>query len=216
MNINQAQINMLKQQLRTWHVPSDTVLSVIAKTPRNLFVPNSFEHLAFTDIRIPLSHQQFMLTPREEAWILDALALEPFHHVLEIGTGSGYFTALLAQMALKVDTIDIFPDFIKEAEYKLNSLDVRNVHFATADALSLETTTTYDAVVITGSLPFLPNRFRSMVTRGGRLLAIVGVAPVMTVLQLNYTHDRNWQEVKLFETVVAPLIHAPSDRLFRF
>lgn len=211
-----AQVNMIKNQLRTWHLPSDAVLEVAAEVPRSFFVPKSFESLAFTDIRIPLAHQQFMLTPKEEIWMLDALSLEPTDHVLEIGTGSGYFTALLSKMALYVDSIDIFPDFIEEARRKLDSLNIRNVALLTQDALSLETTIAYNAVVFTGSLPFLANRFRTMVVKGGCLLAILGTSPVMTAMRLEYTQDRTWWETRLFETMVEPLIHAPSGTPFKF
>lgn len=216
MNISLAQLNMIKQQLRTWHVPSDTVLEVAAKVPRHLFVPKPFENLAFTDIRIPLGHEQFMLTPKEEIWMLDALSILPSHRILEIGTGSGYFTALLAQMALHVDSIDIFADFSEEAQRKLNNLAIKNVSLTTGDALSLATTTSYDAVVLTGSLPFLLNRFRTLIAKGGHLIAILGVFPVMTVTRLDYSVDRNWQETRLFETMTEPLIHAPSGTPFRF
>ena len=99
MNIDIAQSNMVKQQLRTGAVLKSNILGLYQSLPRDSFVPRTYKQFAYSDYKIPLQHQQKMLTPLEEATILQALNLNGTERVLEVGTGSGYFTALLSQCA---------------------------------------------------------------------------------------------------------------------
>lgn len=217
MNTEEARTNMIKQQIHTWDVLDTEILDLIKNTPRELFVPPLYKELAFADINIPLDHGQAMLTPKEEARILQALKLKPQERVLEIGTGSGYFTALLAKQAKSVTSVDIFPEFTQQAAAKLFSLNIKNVELNTADAAQGYTQgAPYDAIVITGSLAYLPDVFRNSINLGGRIFTIIGQAPAMEAILLMYNSKKQWQNDMLFETVVAPLIHAKQPSQFVF
>lgn len=217
MDIEQARRNMITQQVRTWGVLDQAVLDVMANTPRELFVPNIYRNLAFADITIPLGHEQIMFMPMEEARLLQALAVQSSDVVLEIGTGSGYLTALLAKLSKYVYSVDIFPDFCTEARLKLAAQKINNVKIANSDAaLGWDEQMPYDVIVITGALPFLPEQFRKNLKPGGRIFAILGNTPAMEATLLTYTLRGDWLEDMLFETVVPPLLNAPELVSFKF
>lgn len=217
MDIEQARRNMITQQVRTWGVLDQAVLDVMANTPREMFVPAIYQNLAFADAIVPLGHGQIMFMPMEEARLLQALAIQPTDKILEIGTGSGYLTALLAKLAKYVYSVDIFPDFCAEAQLKLSSQNISNVKIINSDAaLGWDEETPYDVIVISGALPFLPDQFRKNLKPGGRIFAILGHTPAMEATILTYTQGGDWQEDMLFETVVPPLLNAPELLPFKF
>lgn len=217
MNIEQARTNMITQQLRTWEVLDDAVLQVVKTTPREDFVPAPYQALAFADMNIPLAHDQVMLTPKEEARLLQALNLQGTETALEIGTGSGYMTALLACLAKRVYSLDIFPDFTQQAQVKLATHNINNVTLLTADASrGWEQQGPYDAIILTGALPFLPESFRNSLKPGGRLIAILGVAPAMEATLIKRSERSTWSEEKIFETVIPALINAVQPSVFVF
>ncbi len=217
MDIEQARTNMIKQQCRAWGVLDPNILALFKRVPREDFVPKRYQHLAFTDMAIPLGHGQSMLPPKEEARILDALKITHSERVLEIGTGSGYLTALLAHQAKHVDSVDLFEDFVELAAQKLQSHNIHNVELQTADALAgYKKNTHYDVIVITGSLPVLPKNFLTQLNNGGRLFAFLGKAPAMQTTMVTKTGETHIKTKVLFETVVAPLINAHATNEFVF
>lgn len=217
MNFEQARTQMIKQQIRAWDVLDQNILDLIAQTPREEFVPPEYRYLAFADTNIPIGNGQVMLTPKEEARILQALKIRPHETVLEIGTGSGYFTALLAKQAKNVVSIDIFPEFIEQATQKLKSHNLHNIEFHQRDAAQgYNNGTTFDVIVISGSLINLPIAFSNALSTKGRLFAIVGQAPAMEALLLTRKNKEQWHFEMLFETVVPPLIHAKQPNQFIF
>ncbi len=217
MNFDIARTQMIKQQIRAWNVLDSHILDLIETTPREDFVPSAYRSLAFADTTIPLGHDQIMLTPKEEARILQALQIQSHERVLEIGTGSGYFTALLAKQAKSVISLDIFPDFISQATQKLNTLRFTNIDLRVADAaLGYDRDGAYDVIVITGSLSYIPDVYRNSLNAKGRLFAIVGQQPAMEALLMTKTVDSHWHSQFLFETMVPPLINAKQPNPFTF
>lgn len=217
MNLEQARINMLKQQIRAWGVLDDTILKLLQTTPREEFVPTDYRKLAFADMNIPLGHGELMLCPKEEARLLQALAVTLNDTVLHIGTGSGYVTALLAQQAKYVYSIDIHADFTAKAKTKLAQLNINNVALHTADAAKgWQIESSYEVIAITGSLPILPEIFKTSLAVGGRLFAIIGQAPVMEALLVTRMTAQEWQIQKLFETLIPPLHNAIPSETFVF
>jgi protein-L-isoaspartate(D-aspartate) O-methyltransferase len=217
MDITEARTNMIKQQFRTWEVLNSDILSLFEKMPREEFVPRCYQHLAFADTPLPLEHGQAMLTPKEEARILDALQIKHHERVLEIGTGSGYFTALLAIQAKHVDSVDIFEDFIVTALQKLQAHHIHNVDLQVGDAsLGYKKNTHYDVIIITGSLSQIPKSFLSQLNKNGRLFAFVGKSPAMRATLMTKKEESHVDTQVLFETVVTPLIniHSPSEFVF--
>jgi protein-L-isoaspartate(D-aspartate) O-methyltransferase len=217
MDIEQARYNMVEQQIRPWDVLNQEVLDLLFKVRREDFVPEAHRALAFVDMEIPLGHGQAMWTPKLEARVLQELAIRPTDRVLEIGTGSGYLTALLAVEAAEVVTVDIHADFSRAAAEKFRAHGFTNIVLHTADAAhGWPDGAGFDVIVLTGSTPLLADAFRQQLRVGGRLFAITGVAPVMQAQLFTCTAPGAFRSVTLFETCVAPLVNAPHPSAFTF
>ena len=214
MNVEAARAQMLGQQLRAWNVLDQRVLDVVRQVRREHFVPEAYRDLAFADSEIPLAHGQRMMTPSVEGRLLQALDLDPADTVLELGTGSGFVTACLAALAGRVVSVDIFPEFTAQAAGKLQRDNIRNVELRTADGLALDADEQFDAVVVTGSVPELDDRFAGLLRPGGRLFVVMGREPVMDALLITVNRDGESSRESLFETVVAPLVNAERPEPF--
>jgi protein-L-isoaspartate(D-aspartate) O-methyltransferase len=214
MNFEVARAQMLGQQIRAWEVLDDRVLRALEQTPRERFVPEEYRDLAFADTEIPLAHSQWMLAPKIEGRLLQALQVEPIDEVLEVGTGTGFLTAALARLARHVVSVDIFPDFIDAARTKLAAENLSNVELRTADALSLDLARRFDAVAVTASVPVLDDYFVRMLRPLGRLFIVVGRAPVMDARLITLSASGDSTSESLFETVLTPLVNAECPEPF--
>jgi protein-L-isoaspartate(D-aspartate) O-methyltransferase len=216
-NNEQARYNMIEQQIRPAEVLDQRVLDVIAATPREDFVPGQYARLAFADVKIPLNHDQVMMTPILEARMLQALNIKPSDKILEIGTGSGYLTACLARLGNHVYSVDIYADFVESAKEKLKKHGIKNVDIEVGDAShGWDAHGPYDVITITGSLPVLPESFKSNLSIGGRLCAIVGDSPAMECLLITRVGESEWNQEGVMETVLPPLVNAPQPQRFVF
>ncbi len=217
MDLKQARYNMIEQQIRPWDVLDQNVLDLFDKIPREDFVPETYRRLAYADIAIPIGHGQVMMHPKVEGRMIQALSLHPTDKVLEIGTGSGFVTALLASMAHHVYSVEIFPDLQQQAGQRLASHDIENVTLEEGNgAMGWDRHGLYDVIAVTGSLPELPESFQSSLNRGGRLFAIVGQAPVMEAVLITRVGDQEFSHEVLFETDMIPLVEAPKPADFVF
>lgn len=218
MNTEKARFNMVEQQVRTWDVLDSRVLDLLSAVPREQFVAPAYSSMAFADVRIPLGHQQEMMCPREEGRVLQALAVRPDETVLEIGTGSGYLTALLANQARHVYSVDIHPDFVTTASARLQALQLgHKVTLEVGDAAAgWDHYGPYDVIAVTGSLEHVAEALKRNLKIGGRMFVIVGKAPAMTAKCLTRRTENDWIEENLFETVVPRLINAPQASAFTF
>jgi protein-L-isoaspartate(D-aspartate) O-methyltransferase len=214
MNLEEARTQMLGQQIRAWEVLDDRVLDVLREIPREAFVPESQPELAFADLEIPLAHDQYMMTPKMEGRLMQALAIEPTDSVLEIGTGSGFLTACLARLAKTVVSVDIYEDFSQDAKGKVGNLDISNVEFRTEDALQMGHQEKFDAIAVTGSVPEPDEHFVRMLRPGGRLFIIVGREPAMEAQVVTMHPGGEIERESLFESVVAPLVNAERPEPF--
>jgi len=215
MDIEQARFNMIEQQIRPWEVFDQTVLDLMSQTPREKFVPEEYQHLAFSDTNIPVGHDQVMMSPKLEARMLQALNIESHERVLEIGTGSGYITALLTQLAGSVTTEEIYADLSVQAAKRLQNMSLDNVEFVVTDSLKKrQFFNRYDVIVVTGSLPTFDPIFQEQLEIGGGLFMIVGESPVMEALLITRTAEREWDRLSLFETDLPALIGAPIINKF--
>ncbi len=217
MNLEQARFNMIEQQIRTWEVLDDKILALLDKVPREDFVPPEYRSLAYADTEIPIGHGQKMMPPKLEARILQALEIQEDDDILEIGTGSGYLTALLARLGKHVYSVDLFPEFTADAQRKLDRADIRHVTLETGNAATgWPKHAPYDVIVPTGSYPLFPEELPRELKRGGRMVVIVGEAPVMEAILVQRTTDDAISKESLFETEVAPLLHVPRPQRFVF
>ena len=215
-NMERARFNMVEQQIRPWDVLDGNVLDLIKKVKREQFVPVDQQSLAFMDVEIPLGHGVKMWPPRVEARALQSLKLKPTDRVLEVGTGSGYLTALMSRMAAHVTSVELVPELSARAARSLASHHFDNVTLEVGDASRGWGNEKYDAIVLTGSVPLPPQSFYDMLKVGGRLFAIVGDAPAMHALQVTCVAPGVFETTTLFETCVEPLSNAPQPERFVF
>jgi len=211
MNFEQARLNMITQQIRPWNVLNEGVLEACNQVPREAFVPQQYRSLAFVDMQLPLGHGQVMMSPRLEARLLQALELQAGDKVLEIGTGSGFMTALLASLSKTVCSLEIFQDLTHAAEQKLFQQGVQNAEVVCGDgAAGWPGSAPYDAILVTASLVEIPSAFKEQLRPGGRLVVIVGEDPIMEARCLRRLNDSDWSESRLVDTSIPPLLDATA------
>jgi protein-L-isoaspartate(D-aspartate) O-methyltransferase len=217
MDLEQARTNMVEQQIRTWEVLDQDVLDLLYVVPREEFVPTKQRALAFSDMQLPIGESERMWEPKLEARVLQELELHRTDRVLEVGTGSGYLTALLAHRAAHVFSVEIRPTLAAFGRRNLERHGTANVTLEVADAArGWPGHAPYQVIVLTGSTPVLPRAFYEQLDVGGRLFAVVGELPVMTARLVTCTGPGAFHTVDLFETVVAPLVNAEQPPRFRF
>ena len=216
MDIEQARYNMVEQQIRTWDVLDPNVLDLLFTVRREDYVPPEYRSLAFADLEIPLPGGARMWQPKLEARVLQSLNLRRGDSVLVVGTGSGYFAALLAASGADVTSVEIDPALSASARAKLARHGFSHVRLEVGDAAQGWGNEFYDVIVLTGSTPLLPERFPAQLKPNGRVFAIVGEAPAMTARLVAWTSPGSRVTTDLFETVVAPLKNAATPSRFRF
>ena len=215
MNIDYARLQMVNQQVRGWNGYDEDVLGMLKELPREHFVPDGFESLAFADIAIPLGYGEHMMTPTLEGRLLQALGFSGNENVLEIGTGSGFMTACLASLGAHVTSIDIHEDFVEGASRRLESAGIENVTLSPMDATRSLPDGSFDAIAVTGSVQTLDPRFVEALAPRGKLFVVVGDGPAMEARLIERTDD-NVETIGLFETDLAPLIHGALPPQFAF
>jgi len=217
MNFEQARTNMVEQQIRTWEVLDQAVLDLLYAVPREDFVPPPYRALAFADMEIPIGEGEKMMAPKIEARIVQALAPHKTERVLEVGTGSGYLTALLAHRAAHVHSVEIRPALAAFGRDNLARHGADNVTLETGDAArGWPTRAPYDVIVLTGSTPALPKVLLDQLAPGGRLFAVIGELPVMVARLVTCSAPGAFRSVELFDTVLAPLVNAEQPPRFIF
>ena len=217
MDLEQTRLNMIAQQIRTWNVLDDNVLDLLYKVKREEFVPAANRAMAFVDMEIPLGYGQVMLAPKMEARILQELHIKKIDKILEVGSGSGYMTALLAEQGAHVYSVEIIPELKQMAEENLKAHGITNVTIEQGDAArGWSKHAPYDVIVLTASTPVLPDAFQNSLNPGGRLFAIVGEDPVMEALLITCTAPGEFITTQLFETSTPPLINALQPSKFTF
>ena len=212
-----ARFNMIEQQVRTWEVLDPVVLALLNEIPRENFIAPEYQGLAFADIEIPIGLNQQMLSPKLEGRILQALSVQKNHHVLHIGTGSGYMTALLASLAKHVTSVDIHAELSEKAAKNLTQNHIQNVTLLVADAaLGLIENAPFDLIVYTASSPIEPAGVRNQLAIGGALFIVLGTAPAMQATLIQRLSETSFRQDVLFETFVPELVNAPQAKAFEF
>ena len=221
MNIETARFNMIEQQIRPWEVLDGQVLSLLSHVKRENFVPMAHKALAFADMEIPLqgggSQGQCMLTPKVEARLLQDAAIQRTDKVLEIGTGSGYMAALLAQQAASVLSFEIDAQIAQSARNHLQNAGISNVEVRHADgSQGAPADGPFDVILLSGSVPEVPQHLLKQLKMGGRLLAIVGEDPVMRASVTTRKGEQQWQTSEPWDTVAPRLQGFPEHNRFSF
>ncbi len=217
MDYEQARFNMVEQQIRPWDVLDPKVLDLLHKAKREDYVPQVYRSLAFVDMEIPLGEGELMWAPKIEARALQALQLNSLDRVLEVGTGSGYFTALLAHQASVVVSVEIRADLKNEAERKFKAHGLTNIQSRLGDAAQDWTDDGgFNVIVLTGSSPLMPSAYLKRLAPGGRLFAIIGEGDAMEATLVTCIAPAAFRTDRLFETSVLPLKNALTPERFVF
>lgn len=222
MNVEQARTNMIEQQIRPWDVLDQSVLDLLYAVRREEFVPPQLRALAFVDTELPLRIDgvdtgEVMMAPKVEARLLQELGIQGHESVLEVGTGSGYMAALAAHRAHSVLSIEIDRRLGAFGRANLERAGLRNVQVELGDgALGWSERAPYDVIIISGSLPVMPDALLAQLKVGGRMAAIVGEAPAMTAQIVTRVSDAAYDTLSLFETCLKPLRNVWRPDPFRF
>lgn len=203
MDIKQARKNVIEQQIRPWGGLNIRANQALIDIPRENFVPEEYQNLVFADMEIPLNNSEKMLSPKIEGRILDSLDLKGHEDVLEIGTGSGYFTAVLASLAKSVKSIEIHKELIDAAKEKIDVLNISNVEFVNEDALNLNLgNDKFDTIVVGCALPVISEDLKRALKISGKLFIVVGSKNQMHATLVERIDGDKWKSKSLFETYI--------------
>jgi len=201
MDIKQARKNVIEQQIRPWGGLNVRANQALSDIPRENFVPEEYLSLVFADIEVPLVDGAKMFSPKIEGRILDSLDIQGHETVLEIGTGSGYFTSVLAKLSQSVVTIELDEQLSESAQNKIKELTLNNITFINDDALAYNfDNEQYDTIVIGCALPNKNENFFRLLKPGGKLFMVVGAINQMQSTLIHRTNENEWQSKSLFET----------------
>ena len=217
LNVEQARFNMIEQQIRPCDISDERVLDLLKHIRREHFVPSDMKQMSFVDMEVPLGYGETMWRPELEARVLQEMSLSSNDVVLEVGTGSGYLTALLSALAGHVTSVEIVPQLNAVASQNLAAVRRDNITLEVGDAShGWGGDAKYDAIILTGSTPVLPEEFQNRLNVGGRLFAIVGDAPLMHAKLITCIAPNTFETNNILETCVAPLQHAQQPIRFKF
>ena len=215
-NMEKARFNMAEQQIRPWEVTDSSVLEVLQTVPRENFVPQAYKGLAFADTQIPIGEGQYMMEPRIEARMLQALAIKPSDQILEIGTGSGFITACMAKLGNHVVSYEIRESLTEQAKENIALAGINNVTLHTGDILTdLPANESFDVIAVTGSLTEHAG-LQQLLSPGGRMFVVSGRSPVMEALLITRDAENQFEQIALFETELQALEGLPVENRFVF
>jgi len=216
MDILQARNNTIEQQVRPWGGLNNEANEALKQIHREDFVPKKYKKLAFADIEIPLGSNANMLSPKLEGRILDTVNIQKDDDVLQIGTGSGYLTAVISKLAKSVTTIEIDKELCDLAEQRIQSLNISNVKFENADFINWGATNFFDVVIIEASVPKISNSYLHLLKIKGRAFIVEGEGSTMSAKIITRTSEDTWENKSLFETNLRPLIGSQLPKKFEF
>ena len=170
-----ARRRMVEDQLRGRDIVDRRVLDAMERVPRELFVPEGERHRAYADAALPIGHGQTISQPYMVARIAEALGLNGSEKVLDVGSGSGYQAAVLAELADEVHTIERIPELVAQAQGNLEAAGYHNVHVHLGDGtLGLPDEAPFTAIAVAAAAPLMPERLYEQLEARGRLAVPVG------------------------------------------
>lgn len=202
-----ARANMVETQLKARDISDKSVLEVMGRVPRHLFVPPSQTEQAYTDHALPIDEGQTISQPYVVALMTQALNLSDSDRVLEIGTGSGYQAAVLAEICSEVYTMEIRESLAKDAEDRLRSMGYDNVHVRWADGyFGWEESAPFDAIIITCAVNHIPQNLLKQLKDGGRLILPLGSTAYYQTLTLIRKSSEEYSVTYITSVRFVPMI----------
>ncbi|WP_338521763.1 protein-L-isoaspartate O-methyltransferase family protein [Candidatus Legionella polyplacis] len=214
--MNKERNNMLKKQLYYGYITNKKILDIFNNIPRHIFVQNKFKTFSYSDMRIPINYGQYMLTPLEEAIILQSLFLKGNEKILEIGTGTGFFTAILSKLSKKIISIDYYEEFIKTAENKLKALSIRNIQLIKKDFNTYKCNNKYlfDILICTAAIDKIKIPYLLKFLSNGKLFTILKNKLTMKGILFIIQNNKIIKQNILFETITTPIIDHSNKKIF--
>lgn len=216
MNSELARTQMVEQQVRTWDVLDPDVLRTMETVQREAFAPESYRKVAYGDFEIPIGDGEYMLAPKVEGRLLQALEIQPEDRILEVGTGTGYLTACLATLGGHVTSIERLGRLVEVARGNLERAGIGNLSVTEADARAGLPDERFDVVAVSGSVAREDERFRHRLAEGGRMFIVTGTGPIMQAWLVRRGKHDNFRRESLFETVLKPLRGFEAEPEFQF
>ncbi len=221
IDLAQARFNMIEQQVRPWEVLDAAVLALLDSVPRDSFVADAHQALAYADMELPLGAGQVMLAPRVQARLVQDLAVQPTDKVLEIGTGSGYTTALLARLAQRVVSLEIDEALASQARENLQRAGISNADVRVADATANSFAACaaegpWNAILLGGSVAEVPQALLDLLAPGGRLIAITGQEPMMRATLITRADGAHFNSTQPWDALTPRLRNFPEPSRFSF
>ncbi|NWF39565.1 methyltransferase domain-containing protein [Mariprofundus sp. NF] len=217
-----ARRNMVEYQIRCCKVLDPTTLDLIESMPRENFLPEHLRSLAYMEGHVPLPANQEMLSPLQEAMILQCLMLEGHERVLEIGTGTGFLTTMLAMQAAEVVGCEIhatLADLSRDniSNHGINNAKVLQVNAMDPDAMAAltEMQQPFDVIVLGASIKEVPAHIQALLAENGQMMAFIGSNPVVSLIHRRKVGN-NAQDVGMFETLLQDMEGVPECREFVF
>jgi protein-L-isoaspartate(D-aspartate) O-methyltransferase len=217
MDITQARSNAIDQQIRPWGGLNYIANNALRSTPREDFVPEKYQNLAFADIEIPLSNKAKMLSPKIEGRLLDALNIKKDETVLEVGTGSGYLTAVISKLCKSITSIEIDEKLSNNAQERLNTLNINNAQLEVGDASKgWNSNDFFDVVIVGAAVPKITGRYFHLLNVGGRIFVVEGQGNAMRAKLITRISEHEWETQSLFETHLDTMQGLESTKTFEF
>jgi len=217
-----ARRNMVDHQIRCCKVLDAAILDLIESLPRESFVPEHVRSLAYMEGRVPLPCNQEMLSPLQEASILQSLMLDGTERVLEIGTGTGFLTTMLAMQSGEVISCEIHESLAAQAEKNITAHGIHNtkvIHLNAMDADAIagcsDLQQPFDVIVLAAAIPEVPAHIEALLKDGGQMMAFIGKNPALSLVH-RLKIGQAWQETGLFETLLQDMEGIPEKREFVF
>lgn len=217
LDIQQARNNALNSQIRPWGGLNYIANNALKNTPRELFVPEKYKNLVFADMEIPLNDKAKMFSPKIEGRLLDALNIQKNETVLEIGTGSGYLTAVVSKLCRFIVSVEIDNKLHQDAKATLKTLNVNNVSLTTGDASQgWQSNDFFDVVIVGSSVPKITKRYFHLLNVGGRIFVVKGTGSIMQAELITRISEHKWQTKSLFETHLSVMQGLEHKEQFKF
>lgn len=216
-NLQQARQNVIDSQIRPWGGLNYIANNALRNIPREYFVPEIYKKLSFSDIEIPLDNKAKMFAPKIEGRILDMLNIKPNETVLEIGTGSGYLTAVAAKLCKSITSVEINAKLSNSAKKKLNELNIDNVQLEIGDASQgWQSNDFFDVVIVGSAVPEVTGRYFHLLNVGGRIFVVEGTGNVMSAKLITRINEHEWETKVLFETRLSTMQGLETTKSFKF
>jgi len=214
MDFDLARKSMIDSQLRARGIQSSDVLRAMEKVPRHLFVPEELQEHAYEDHPLSIGYGQTISQPYMVAIMTELMDIKPTDKVLEIGTGSGYQTAILAELANYVVSIERIKELAEQAKRRLENLGYTNIEIICGDgSLGYPPAAPYDAIIVTAGSPEVPESLKKQLNDGGRLVIPVGSSNLQVLLKIT-KHGEEYLVEKHTTCIFVPLIGDEGWRKF--